>query len=97
MRHYYYVSDRFLLLFKEKVAAGGRYTNKFIRIFRRRMTDKVLCLHPLNSRFSTPLIPRQRGRGNSLIFSVSKRGAIQSPPLAGVGGWTIPDPKNLKK
>ena len=34
---------KFLLLSKEKVAAGGTNTNKFVRIFRRRMTDKVSC------------------------------------------------------
>ena len=34
---------KFLLLSKEKVAAGGKCTNKFVHIFRRRMTDKVLC------------------------------------------------------
>ena len=36
-------SAKFLLLFKEKVADGGTGTSKFIHIFRRRMTDKVLC------------------------------------------------------
>jgi len=36
-------SAKFLLLSKEKVADGGTNTNKFVHIFRRRMTDKVLC------------------------------------------------------
>ena len=37
-------SAKFLLLSKEKVADGGTSTIKFVHIFRRRMTDKVLCL-----------------------------------------------------
>ena len=81
-------SAKFLLLSKEKVADGGTRTNKFVHIFRRRMTDKVILRHlfrhqvaALTLQFSSNhchLLPPSPQRGEGISSFSKCRHAIES-------------------